>query len=191
MVYGNEPTSTSLCSPLLGCSMAVKMRSLSYIKRCHLYFSHGFPTWICQFAKEQTICGSRPSKSFLHTVVLSFQSSEHLQTSSHSGDGTEWNLFSCSWILRFIILKWAGESFLRPRMPQEEFQWVNTLQNRNDTAEDYKAGTNPYVTLTASPYFFIKIYKLASLLGKKSDPAYLNAENLLQGRSQGNCMCQV
>lgn len=165
------------------------MRSLSYIKRCLLYFSHHFPMWILSVCYRAD-CGSQSSNcmSFLHTVTLSFQSFEHLLNSSHSGDGTEWNFFCFSWILHLTALKWAGESFLHSCMPQERFQWVNSLQYRNGTAVDYRAGTNPCVTLAASPFFFIKTYKLDRLLGKKSDPAYLNAENILQRRSQGICM---
>lgn len=139
---------------------------------------------------RQYVCSNCP-KSFLLTVVLPFQSSEHLQTAGHSGDGTEGNTFCCLWILCFITLKLAGESFLHPCMPQEGLQWINTLKSRNDTTEDYRAGTNPYGTLGASPYFFTKTNKLASLLRKKSDPAYINAENMLQRRFQGMYMCQV
>lgn len=56
----------------------------------------------CQFAEEQTVCGAQSSKSFLHIVVLSFQSFEQLLTSSHSGDGTDCNLF-CSGIPHFEV----------------------------------------------------------------------------------------
>lgn len=189
-------------------------RSMVMSQQVHLYAAHFWVApWLWKWGAWITrkdvaftflivfLCGSvsllksrknvaQSSKSFPHTIVLSFQSSEHLQTSSCSKDGIDWNIFCCSLILLFVILKWARKSFLHPRMPQEEFQWVNTLQSRNDTAEDYRAETNLYGTLAAS-YFFIKIYKLASLLGKKSDPAYLNAENLLQRRSQGICTWQI
>lgn len=60
-------------------------------------------------------------------------------------------------------------------MPQERFQCVNSLQYRNGTAVGYREGTNSCGTLAASPFFFIRTYKLGRLLGKKSDPAYLSA----------------